>query len=83
MSREVELTPELVDLHERLRSEGVPIADCCRIAGHSVSVWYRWKAEAEAVIRHRDLFAELVKAMGGQGSVDAWLAGEADQGAIP
>lgn len=83
MSRTVELTPELIGLHERLRSEGVPVADCCRIAGHSVGVWYRWKAEAEEIIRHRELFARLVEAMGGQQEVDRWLAGKGDLGANP
>jgi hypothetical protein len=82
MSHEVELTPELIDLHERLRSEGVPIAECCRIAGHSVSVWYRWKAEAEEIIRHRELFAQLVEAMGGHAAIDEWLASEGE-GANP
>lgn len=77
MSRaRVELTPELLELHERLRSEGVSIAECCKTAGHSVAVWYGWKREAEELIRHRELFAQLIEAMGGQAEVDKWLASE-------
>jgi hypothetical protein len=78
----VELTAELLNLHERLRSEGVPIEECCRIAGHSVGVWYRWAREGERAIRERDehcrLFRELVAAMGGWDAVNEWLVGEGE-----
>lgn len=48
MARSVELTPGLVGLHAQLRAQGVSIPKACKEAGHSVSVYYRWKAEAEA-----------------------------------
>ena len=83
MSRHVELTPDLLDLHVRLRSEGKSIAETCKIAGHGVSVYYRWKREAEDLIRHRELFAELVEAMGGRERVNEWLASEGFEGLAP
>ena len=43
----VELTEELIEHHTRCRREGVPIQEACRLAGHGVSVYYRWVREAE------------------------------------
>lgn len=53
------LTPELVTLHEGLRSRGIPIAEACKLAGHGVGVFYTWKEKAEA--GENGVYAEFAK----------------------
>jgi hypothetical protein len=72
----VELTEELIEHHARCKREGVPIAQACAMAGHGVSVYYRWVREAEEW--------RLIKEMGAlglfdfdareQAEYDAWVA---------
>jgi hypothetical protein len=47
MTRQRELTPELIDQMAYLRGIGTPIPGMCRMLGFGVSVYYRWKSEAE------------------------------------
>jgi hypothetical protein len=46
MTRERELTRELVDQMAHLRGIGTPIPEMCRKLGFGVSVYYRWVNEA-------------------------------------
>jgi hypothetical protein len=46
MTRERELTRELVDQMAYLRGIGTPIPEMCRRLGFGVSVYYRWVNEA-------------------------------------
>ena len=71
----VELTEELIAHHARCRAEGVPIAQACAMAGHGVSVYYRWVREAEEwhLIQWMKELGLFDEDPGGPGGFEHWL----------